>query len=218
MRTWFAAWLALTLSAFAPQAIGDVIIDNDLNVIVEVAVSNASAEPVTFFLTGSNCRTVAPGFFVVAANSTSNISITWDYHDHDGDSCYTAHHYTEYTDAADLNTKFRIQQSNSDNRSFCLDIKYYLFFWINQAVCPDVMGNVITAQDGGGSVSCPPGVPSCPPYDDGESTLYFGVLYAKAGAGGAAATQSIPTLSMLGLLILVLAALLIGAARIRKSR
>ncbi len=102
-------------------------------------------------------------------------------------------------------------------RSFCLDIKYCLFFWINQAVCPDVMGNVINAQDSGGSGSCPSGVPSCPPYDDGESTLYFGVLYTKAGAGGAATHQPIPTLFALGLLVLVLAALVIGAARLRKS-
>ena len=114
---------------------------------VYIQVNNHTAQPITFNLTASVCVSVAPGSFTIPANGKTSITVTWRFRDQNWDSCYTAHHFTSYEDAAGNN--FSIRQLNSSEDPRCADIKFFAVFYIHQAVCPETFGNMTagTAQE-----------------------------------------------------------------------
>src|SRR5262249_12130523 len=64
---------------------------------------------------------------------------------------------------------FRIQQYNNSSDQACLNITF--FGIASQAICPEFTGVVSgpsTNSDDNG-VSCPPGVPACPPENGGDA-------------------------------------------------
>jgi len=223
MKIAFAVILTVLSCALCHEAIG--MISSDSFYYQNITVANGTAASVTFVPYEQHCVHDRPDSITVPPNQSVVFVVTLKAHDSDGDTCYSDDHKIGYADQADSKTVFNVQTILS-NDNYCLDYLFFAFFYINRAICPRVRGNMITAQNDNssgasfGQVYCPPGVPACPPHDDGDKTEYFGFLYSLSSVGGAPPSSgpglSIPAVEPWGLLILFLALAALGASRIRK--
>jgi hypothetical protein len=153
----------------------------------QVRVRNNTGQPVTFVRGEVVCASQSPDSFTVAANGSAEITIEQKHWDTGLDDCYATHHTIAYHDSNNDKNSFRIQQYDNSDQWACLDIKYNIVAWINQAICPEAHGSVfgpvnddsdpaVVCNNGICTPSCPPGAEYCPPSDDGRSVEYFGFV------------------------------------------
>ena len=192
MRT--IAHLILALAAtlgFAQPASADININGNYVFPTNIAVQNNTSEDITFVRTNVVCSSASPDSFVAHANSQTTIQVWQDYHDSGTNNCYGRYHTVTYAQQGATQNFLRVAQHLSSNDAACTDIKNYIIFWINYAVCPESGGTVIAPRsaqgnepDSGHGVFCPPGTPYCPPSDNGDQQ-YFGFVINAPGIDAA---------------------------------
>jgi hypothetical protein len=170
--------VALTFMAWCRPAMAIINVLDHSSFNQYIAIQNQTGQPMTFVRSAMVCVSASPDSFTVGANSTVTITVTQKYYDTGLDNCYATHHNITYQDSANSNSMFRIQQYNNSDQYACLDIKYNIIFWINQAICPEATGEVFgpTNSDQYLVVNCAGGIPNCPPSDNGSTAEYFGFL------------------------------------------
>ena len=185
MRTMRLAVLAIALLCASPAA-ADINVFGSFKFTQQVRVRNNTSQPVTFVRGEVVCASQSPDSFTVPANGSAEITIEQKHWDTGLDDCYAVHHTIAYHDVNNDKSGFRIQQYDSSNQWACLDIKYNIIAWINQAICPEGYGSVFGPVNDDNDVcnpaagtctpDCPAGADYCPPHDDGRSVEYFGFV------------------------------------------
>lgn len=181
--------LALLAATFwlAQPARADININGNYVFPTNIAVQNNTDQDITFVRTNVVCSSASPESFVAHAKSETQIQVWQDYHDHGLNNCYGRYHTVTYAQQDAPQNFLRVAQHLSSNDPACTDIKNYIVFWINYAVCPESGGNVIAPRgvqgnepDSGNGVFCPPSTPWCPPSDNGYQQ-YFGFVINPPG-------------------------------------
>lgn len=192
MKVWTVLGFSVICTLCCNPAVADINIFGTFKFTQQIAVRNNTDQAVTFVRGDTVCASASPDSFTVPANGSTEITVEQKHWDTGLDNCYATHHTIAYHDARNEKSGFRIQQYDNSNQWACLDIKYNIVAWINQAICPEGFGSVFgpVNEDGGdgsqpvgwdgvhGSapIRCPDGAPHCPPSDDGKSVEYFGFV------------------------------------------
>lgn len=179
--------VVLVVAAFCSRpAAADINVFGSFKFTQQVRVHNDTSQPVTFVRGETVCASQSPDSFTVPAGGNAEITIEQKHWDTGLDNCYATHHTIAYHDSNNDKNWFRIQQYDSSDQWACLDIKYNIIAWINQAICPEANGSVFGPVNDANDVcnpatgicmpDCPPGADYCPPHDDGNSVEYFGFV------------------------------------------
>lgn len=174
------AALIVAIPGWTNAARAEININGHYHIDTIITVRNATSNDITFNRTASVCSPQAPASFVAKANSDTVITVPEKYWDTGFDNCYAKYHNIVYTMAGDPKSFIQVHQLLSSNNYACLDIKEYILFWINYAICPAAGGRVVTAGTAnGGGVYCPPNTPQCPPLQ-GAASNSFGFLVTSS--------------------------------------
>ena len=167
---------ALSFTFCCSQALADINVVDHLSFNQYIAIQNNTGQAMNFVRTAMTCVSASPASFTVGANSGTTITVTQKYSDTGLNNCYMVNHNITYQDSANSSNMFRIQQYSSSNDYSCLDLKFLVVMWINNAVCPEATGKVFGPVGTTSTVSCSGGVPNCPPHDNGSTAEYFGFV------------------------------------------
>jgi hypothetical protein len=188
---------------------------------VYITVANGTNADVTFVESGKECISSFPPSFIVPAGASTQIEVDFKTSDADGDFCWSDDKKIAYAQSDNTGNHFSLESKDAFSSAVgnqCLVFVELNFF---QAMCPQGVGSMLTAYSvsSGDTVICPPGVPSCPPYNGAGDAGYFGFLLSNDSVGVAPPdlpSRPIPATTPLGSLFLILALAALSASRLRR--
>ncbi len=176
----------VALFAWSGDAIAQINVMGNFRIDFYITVRNATSTDVEFKRTTAVCTVNPPDSFIAKANSDTTILVQQKYWDTGLDNCFAKYHNTVYSVANNPYAFIQIQQHLSSNNYACINLKEFIIFWINYAICPQtgVLPQIVTAGTKNYNLYCPGNVPYCPPAV-GSSQVKFGFLITGPIAGAA---------------------------------